>query len=125
MSKQTPTTLGQVLKAARETAGYSLRDVERVTKKRLSNGHVSLLESDAVKHPSPHHLFILATTLSLDYATLLRLAGYVVPGEFEAIGGDPDKAELVAKVVDFTADERQELDNYIQYIRSKRSAVMR
>jgi transcriptional regulator with XRE-family HTH domain len=118
-------TLGQILRTAREKAGYSLRDVERITKKRLSNGQVSLLESDAVKQPSPHHLFVLARALTLDYAKLLRHAGYVVPGELEAAGGDHEQAALISKVVDFTDAEREELDNYIAYIRSKRTSAAR
>lgn len=114
-------TLGQFLKDAREKAGYSLRDVERITKKRISNGQLSLLESDVVKRPSPHHLFLLASTYSVDYATMLRLAGYVVPGTLEAVGGDPDRAALIAKVVDFSAEERDELEKYIDYLRAKRA----
>lgn len=116
-------SLGQILRQAREKTGYSLRDVERLTKKRLSNAQVSLLESDAVKQPSPHHLFVLSGLLSLDYSSLLRLAGYVVPGELEAAGGDIDRAAILAKVVDFTNQEREELENYINYIRSKRSTI--
>ena len=118
-------TLGQTLKAAREKAGLTLRDVERASKKRLSNAQLSLLESDAVKRPSPHHLFVLAGVLALEYAHLLRLAGYVVPGELEAAGGDHEQAALMSKVVDFTPQEREELENYIAYIRSKRGSAAR
>lgn len=112
-------TLGQVLKSARNKADLSLREVERASKGRLSNGHLSLLESDEVKQPSPHHLYLLAAILKLEYANLLRLAGYVVPGE-QSEPVDRNTAPLVSRMADFSNAELEELDNYIDYIRSRR-----
>lgn len=111
-------TLGQVLKEARHVADLSLREVERATKGRLSNGHLSQLEAGEVKQPSPHHLYLLSAVLKLDYAWLLKLAGYVVPGE--GLPASADAAVLVAKTFDFSTGERDELDRYIDYIRSRR-----
>ena len=72
-------TLGSTLKTRREELGWSLRDVERKTDGGISNGYLSLLEGDDVKQPSPRHLHLLAGVLDLNYAELIRLAGYVVP----------------------------------------------
>lgn len=112
-------TLGQTLKHARNIAGLSLRDVERASKGRLSNGHLSMLESDEVRQPSPHHLYLLSAILRLEYATLLRLAGYVLPGE-AASALEPEAAAIAGKAADFTTAELDELENYVEYIRSKR-----
>src|SRR5687768_5014923 len=95
-------TLGQVLKAARTAEKMSLRDVERATRGKISNGHLSLLEADDVKQPSPHHIYLLAAVLKLDYGRLLRLAGYVVPGEAPQ-APSADTASLVAKTSDFSS----------------------
>jgi transcriptional regulator with XRE-family HTH domain len=111
-------TLGQILRSARRSAGFSLRDVERATKGGLSNGHLSLLESDEVKNPSPHHLFLLSVVLKVDYARLLKLAGYMLPGE--ATNVSPEAAAMLRRTVDFSESERKELEDYAEYIRSKR-----
>ena len=113
-------TLGQILKTARTAENMSLRDVERATRGKISNGHLSLLEADQVKQPSPHHMFLLAAVLKLDYGRLLRLAGYVVPGEAPQ-APNPDTASLVSKTSDFSSAELHELENYADYIRSRRS----
>lgn len=114
----TQQTLGQLLRSARHAADLSLREVERATKGKLSNGHLSQLEAGDVKQPSPHHLYLLSAVLKLDYGQLLKLAGYVVPGE--STPSSAEAAVLVAKTVDFSAGELEELDNYIEYIRSRR-----
>lgn len=115
----TAVTLGQKLKQARKEADLSLRDVERATKGRLSNGHLSMLEGDEIKQPSPHHLYLLSAILKLEYAVLLRLAGYVVPGE-AASALEPETAAIASKAADFSPAELDELDNYVEYIRSRR-----
>jgi transcriptional regulator with XRE-family HTH domain len=111
--------LGEVLRNARKAADLSLREVERASKGKLSNGHLSLLESGEVKQPSPHHLYLLAAILKLDYARLLKLAGYVVPGEGSA-SANAENAALIAKTSDFSAGELDELNNYVEYIRTRR-----
>src|SRR4051812_4598730 len=98
----------------------SLRDVERATKGKLSNGHLSLLESDSVQQPSPHHLNLLAAVLKLDYSELLRLAGYVVPGAAGVVPQDAGTAAMQNRTADFSQSELEELENYVEYIRSKR-----
>lgn len=111
----TKKTLGEVLRRARDTKELSLRDVERASKGRLSNGHLSMLESNAVKQPSPHHLYLLAGILGLSYEALLGLAGYVVPGNVES-----NSEGHSAEHDDLTPAERRELENYAQYLRARR-----
>src|SRR5467141_2994764 len=68
---------GTELREARQRSGMSLRDVERETG--ISNGYLSQLESDKIRHPSPHHLRKLADVLGVDYSTLMERAGYALP----------------------------------------------
>jgi transcriptional regulator with XRE-family HTH domain len=70
----TPRTLGDTLKAARNAAGLSLRDVERRTGVR--SGHLSQIETNAIGRPEMAILWELAAVYDLDFSDLLRLAGY-------------------------------------------------
>jgi transcriptional regulator with XRE-family HTH domain len=67
-------SLGSTLKAARVTAGMSLRDVERRTGVR--SGHLSQIETDTIRRPEMAILWDLAATYDLDFTRLLALAGY-------------------------------------------------
>lgn len=66
--------LGDVLKAAREESGLTLREVEARTG--VKNAHVSQLENNVITKPDPAMLFPLAELYDLDYYELLELAGY-------------------------------------------------
>ena len=66
-------TLGRTLRTARLSLGKTLREIESMTG--ISNGYLSQLESDAIKQPSPHHLYKLASAYGLDYALLMESAG--------------------------------------------------
>ncbi len=77
-------TFGTGLKAARELAGLSLREVEAATG--ISNAYVCQLESDKVRRPSIFFLTKLATLYGIDrdqlFASLpdmLPLPGYIAP----------------------------------------------
>lgn len=119
-------TYGEMLKTARQAKELSLRDVERVTE--ISNGYLSLLESNSVKQPSPHHLHRLATLYDIDYAELMRLVGYEMPAIPSARGGlkaasalgvhPTDGLALSAK--DLTAEEQAKVQEYAAFIRSQR-----
>jgi transcriptional regulator with XRE-family HTH domain len=115
----TDSTLGQVIRNARQAANLSLRDVERATKGKISNGHLSLLEADSIQQPSPHHLFLLAGALKLDYPNLMRLAGYVMPGK-AAKPAVAERNRVAVDTSDFTEAELHELVGFAAYIRSKR-----
>jgi transcriptional regulator with XRE-family HTH domain len=69
-----PKSLGRVLKEAREKQGLSLRKVEGKTG--IHNAHLSQIESDTIGKPDIAMLWELASLYGLDYAKILRLAGY-------------------------------------------------
>jgi transcriptional regulator with XRE-family HTH domain len=107
-------TLGQTLKRARAHRGLSLRDVERATS--ISNGYLSLLESDTVKNPSPNFLHQLAEEYGISYSLLMELAGYAVPAPHPDLSEWPD----LERVDDLTADERAQVSNFVRFLRASR-----
>ena len=74
-------TLGQHLTGARVATNRSLRHVAAAAE--VAPSYLQHLEADRVHTPSPRHLKRLADTLGLDYVTLMRAAGYHMPGSDE------------------------------------------
>jgi len=107
-------SFGAVVRQAREVRGLSGVDAARAAG--ISAAYLSKLESDAVKRPSPHVLLQLSEALSLPYAELMRLSGYLVPGEAESKPGETVGAALFA---DLTDDERDELLEYLAWYRAR------
>jgi len=108
-------TLGSVLKRAREVREVSAVDAARSAG--ISAAYLSKLESDAVKRPSPHVLLQLSEALAVPYADLMRLTGYRVPGDPERNASRGVGAALFA---DLTDDEREELLEYLAWYRARR-----
>jgi transcriptional regulator with XRE-family HTH domain len=104
-------SLGSTLRERRETLGWSLRDVERKTNGGISNGYLSLLESDEVKQPSPRHLHLLAGVFEISYALLMKLAGYVVPNASEQ---SLSPGWAFAGLDDLTPEELSEVEELVK-----------
>lgn len=113
-------TLGSTLKARRQELGLSLRDVEKKTDGGISNGYLSLLETDQVKQPSPHHLHMLSSALEMEYARLIELAGYVVPRSLKAHGASA-AALAFAGAEDLSDEELRQVKEYIKLLRDART----
>ena len=116
-------TLGQFLKDARLAAHLTLRDVEAKTDKAVTNGYLSQIESDTINQPSPNVLFSLAGVYGLDYRDLLERAGHHVPSTTRK-STDVEDAELAGlplrALADLNEQERQELTEYIAFLRQRR-----
>jgi transcriptional regulator with XRE-family HTH domain len=108
-------SLGAVLRQAREIRELSSVDTARAAK--ISPAYLSKLENDAVRKPSPHVLRQLSEALTIPYAELMRLTGYLVPSESNAVTGDTIGAALFA---DLSDDEREELLDYLAWYRTRR-----
>ncbi len=111
-------TLGQALKQARTDKKLSLRDVERATDHKISNGYLSLVESDQIDQPSPHHLYALAGALELSYPELMELAGYKAPnaqGDARRLAGLAFSGQNELK-----DDERKIVEEFITFLRARR-----
>lgn len=78
--------LGRLLRAARARKGYTLRDIERLSKKKITNAYVCQIElgGGRVELPSPGKLRLLGEILHVDYITLMRAAGYITKRDLHA-----------------------------------------
>ena len=110
-------TLGEMLRSFRAKQGRSLRDVERLTG--ISNGYLSQLESNAIKEPSPKHLFRLATAYGVEYGLLMELAGYVADELVRATspGASQPKFRGLEELND---EDRHKIQAYIDDLRDAR-----
>ena len=107
--------LGPFLAATRKGRKLSLRDVEAQTG--ISNAYLSQLETGKIREPSPMNLHKLSELYAVSYPLLLELAGYPVPGR----EGKPAESTIAARLGPVTKEEEEELAEYLQFLRSKRS----
>jgi transcriptional regulator with XRE-family HTH domain len=111
-----PQFFGTTLRQAREVRVLSAVDVARAAG--ISAAYLSKLENDAVKKPSPQILHRLSKALKVPYAELMRLCGYLVPGEPDHV---PTSASIGdALFSDLTDDERDELVEYLAWYRARK-----
>jgi len=106
-------SLGDFLKASRNSKRLSLREVEREIG--ISNAYLSQLESGKIRKPSPNVLYKLASLYKVSYRELMQLVGYPVPRYTE-----PSTARLAARIGPVTEEEEQELIDYLAFLRSRR-----
>lgn len=108
------TSLGVHLASIRQSRGYSLRKVEELTGKDVSNAYLSQIESGKIEKPSPSILYALSKVYRVNYDHLMKLAGHAVP-EARAkrfAGRGATFAEL-----DLTEEEERELLAYLEFRR--------
>ena len=105
---------GEYLKAARLRKGLTLRAVE--SKIDISNAYLSQLEQGKIKQPSPVVLHNLCELYEVSYREVMRLVGYPLPGN-----QDHSSSTLAARMGHVTADEEDELVDYLHFLRSRRS----
>ena len=108
-------SIGNALRQAREVRELSAVDAARASG--ISPAYLSRLENDAVRKPSPNVLHRLSEALGLPYADLMRLSGYLVPGESS---GSSTEAMGAALFANLTEDEREELLEYLAWYRTRR-----
>jgi HTH-type transcriptional regulator, competence development regulator len=120
---ETTTTTGREL-------GLRLRQVRELRRQPLSavanhaeisTAYLQKLESGSVKQPSPNILYNVAKALDMDYAELMRLAGYVVPNDEES-SGERRRNELTHALSseELSEEEAAELARYLDWYRSSR-----
>jgi transcriptional regulator with XRE-family HTH domain len=108
-------SLGEFLKVAREGKGLTLRAAERRTG--ISNAYLSQLEGDKIQQPSPLKLHKLCELYEVSYSAALELAGYPVPDNARVA---VEHEGLAARIGPLTADEENELLQYLEFLRSRR-----
>ncbi len=109
-------TLGQYLKSLRETARLTLRQVEEVAGREVSNAYLSQLEHGRINQPSPNILHKLAEVYGAPYDVLMEKAGYIIKA-----GGEDARHDRVAIFANesLTQDEEDQLLEYLAFIRSR------
>jgi transcriptional regulator with XRE-family HTH domain len=115
--------LGDYLKDARSAMHLTLRDVEAKTDKAVTNGYLSQIENNVIKQPSPNVLYNLAGLYGLDYRDLLERAGHHAPTSTGSVQGIDDEVLAglpLRAIAELNAQERQELTEYIAFMRQKR-----
>jgi transcriptional regulator with XRE-family HTH domain len=115
-----PKAFGAYLKAVREAAGLTLRQVEEQTDRVVKNAYLSQIESGAINRPSPGILYELAQVYGVSYRELLVRAGHRVPDadvkpDRQALAGLPLRA--FAQLDD---EDRQALIEYAAFLRQRK-----
>ena len=114
-------TLGQELSRLRALRGWTLRDVEEKTKRGVSNSYLYQLENDNVKEPSPNILYELSVVYGASYPDLMKLAGFVVPSPSPSRAG----ASVAFNALDLTDKEKEEVMDFIEFMRRKKRTAER
>lgn len=91
----------------------SLRDVERITDGKVSNGYLSQLERGHIDQPSAVMLHRLASAYAVDYSEIVERAGFINESEVSA------SRTATSILGNLTSDEEDKLLQYLSFIRSQ------
>jgi len=117
LESRTTATLGTHLAAIRVNRGLSLRQVEALTNKLVSNAYLSQIETGKIQQPSPNILHALSRVYKTSYEQLMEFAGYVVSTH------TPDSAHGRAATfaaLNLTEAEQNDLLEYLKWKRSRK-----
>jgi transcriptional regulator with XRE-family HTH domain len=112
-------TLGQELFRLRSLKGWTLRDVEEKTKKKVSNSYLYQLENGSVKEPSPNILYGLSVVYGASYPDLMKLAGFVVPSSSPQ--ASRTSTSVAFNALDLTSQETEDVMDFIEFMRRKKN----
>jgi HTH-type transcriptional regulator, competence development regulator len=110
-------SLGSTLKDARELMRLTLRQVEEATD--ISNAYLSQLENDKIKKPSANVLYKLASIYNIELDTLLAASGII---EKQTAKKSKLLNTIALSAETMTAEEEQELLEYLRFLRHKKNA---
>lgn len=102
-------SLGSHLKHLRERLELSLRDVERTSG--ISSGHLSMIEQEKVREPSPRILHSLAEIYGVGYVSLMKKAGYLPATQPE---GRPAKSMAFRGAERLSDEQRKTIQRLIE-----------
>jgi len=114
---KTTSSLGTHLAAVRAARKLSLRRVEELSNKQVSNGYLNQIETGKILQPSPNILYVLADVLQTNFETLMELAGYMSPKQ----ATDTRHGKLATLTeLDLTEGEEKELVRYVKFLRENK-----
>jgi transcriptional regulator with XRE-family HTH domain len=114
MANSNNTSLGGVIRQARDLRKLSLRSVEEMTG--ISNAYLSQIENDKIKKPSADILHKLSTIYKIEFSYLLHIAGLVEKSSTENVSF----GKFVFSKDNLTKEEEEELIHYLQFIRQRK-----
>jgi transcriptional regulator with XRE-family HTH domain len=118
--EQSRRALGQHLAAVRTDRKLSLRRVEELTNKLVSNAYLSQIETGKILHPSPNILHALAEVYRTSYEQLMQMAGYISAARQDQ-GALHGRAATFAEL-NLTEAEERELLRYLKFVRAREKA---
>jgi transcriptional regulator with XRE-family HTH domain len=107
--------LGQRLRRARGKRPLT----EVAASAAISTAYLQKLEAGAVQQPSPNILHQLAEALNIDYASLMRVAGYVVPSDRAGSRRPRNELRYALNSEELTDEEARELAEYLDWYRER------
>lgn len=110
-------TLGQYLASIRLDRRMSLRQVEELSKKEVSNAYLSQLENGKILQPSPSILGVLAEIYGVDHMQLMALAGYL-PKKVSSL--ESTQPRMLFAEHNLSEDEEGQLIEYLKFLRSRK-----
>jgi transcriptional regulator with XRE-family HTH domain len=111
--------LSRELSRLRSLKGWTLRDVEERTKRRVSNSYLYQLENGNVKEPSPIVLYELSVAYGASYPELMKLAGFVVPSSSRQ--ASRTSTSVAFDALDLTKEETEQVMDFVEFLRRKKS----
>ena len=118
VGSKSPSGLGSRLRRARELRQQSLSAIAKAAK--ISTAYLQKLEVGDVRQPSPNMLHALSEALDIDYAELMRLAGYIVPNNGHVSTRRRNELTHALSSEELTEEEANELAEYLMWYRTRR-----
>jgi len=115
----TKISLGQYLSSIRIDRGMTLRQVEQLTNREVSNAYLSQIENGKIKQPSPNILYALSEIYEISYEGLMEMAGHITPNKSRSPEIKHGRLATFAEH-NLTAEEEAELIDFLKYIRSRK-----
>jgi len=112
-------SFGEFLHGLRTAKRYTLRQVEELTNKEVSNAYLSQLEHGKISKPSPQILHELSIVYSVPYERLMQEAGYLQQSGERQEGEHHGRVPTLA-IDDLNEEEEQMLLDYLKFLRSRR-----
>jgi len=116
MREDLQSPLAARLRELRQSAGLSLRQVERATG--VSNSYLSQLETGSISRPSPHILQKVASCYGGIYEELMQLTGYVLPSPPRQVAFSGLRS--LAGSADLTDEEAARVEEFIRLLKDTR-----
>lgn len=111
--------LGQRLREVRETAGHSLREMER--RSGLNSGYLSQLEQTKISHPNPSILRKVAEAYGVRMEDVLAWAGYASEDQLDILPRQAMALSAVASLGEPSDSELETLTAIVKVLQQNRA----